>query len=85
MFGKSEDREDYQQIERPVGGMARDLPDRFYIDYHTHVRGQLIYASTGSIVVTTSGCTAAARCLGATEREALYASGRRHRNANALF
>lgn len=54
MFGKSEDRNDYQQIARPVGGMARDLPDRFFIDYHEHVRGQLIYASTGSIVVTTS-------------------------------
>lgn len=53
MFGKSEDRNDYQQIARPVGGMARDLPDRFFIDYHEHVRGQLIYAITGSIVVTT--------------------------------
>ncbi|ODP34371.1 helix-turn-helix domain-containing protein [Pandoraea sp. ISTKB] len=54
MFGKSEDRDDYQQIARPVGGMARDLPDRFFIDYHEHVRGQLIYTITGSIVVTTA-------------------------------
>ncbi|BDD91194.1 MULTISPECIES: helix-turn-helix domain-containing protein [unclassified Pandoraea] len=54
MFGKSEDRDDYQRIARPVGGMARDLPDRFFIDYHEHIRGQLIYASTGAIVVTTA-------------------------------
>ncbi len=54
MFGKSENRDDYQRIPRPVGGMARDLPDRFFIDDHEHVRGQLIYASSGSIVVTTS-------------------------------
>jgi AraC-like DNA-binding protein len=55
MFGKSEDRDDYQLIERPVGGMARDLPDRFFIDYHEHRRGQLIYAYAGSILVTAEG------------------------------
>jgi AraC-like DNA-binding protein len=55
MFGKSEHRDDYQLIERPVGGMARDLPDRFFIDYHEHRRGQLIYASAGSILVTADG------------------------------
>ncbi|MBD1589339.1 AraC family transcriptional regulator [Pseudomonas typographi] len=54
MFGKSEDREDYQRIDRPVGGMARDLPDHFFIDTHCHRRGQLIYAYAGSIRVTTS-------------------------------
>ncbi|PQV54807.1 helix-turn-helix domain-containing protein [Paraburkholderia sp. BL21I4N1] len=55
MFGKSEDRDDYQAIARPVGGMARDLPDRFFIDFHEHRRGQLIYAYTGSIFVTAEG------------------------------
>ncbi|UVA81184.1 HTH-type transcriptional regulator NimR [Pandoraea commovens] len=54
MFGKSENREDYQLIKRPVGGMARDLPDRYFIDHHEHVRGQLIYACSGSIIVTTA-------------------------------
>ncbi|MGO4332431.1 helix-turn-helix domain-containing protein [Cupriavidus sp. 2TAF22] len=53
MFGKSENREDYQHIGRPVGGMARALPDRFYIDYHSHPRAQLIYAYSGAILVTT--------------------------------
>jgi AraC-like DNA-binding protein len=55
MFGKSEDRDDYQLIARPVGGMARDLPDRFFIDYHEHRRGQLIYAYAGSILVSAEG------------------------------
>lgn len=54
MFGKSENRDDYQDIARPVGGMARDLPDRFFIDYHDHPRGQLIYAYAGAILVTTA-------------------------------
>ncbi|MCY1219289.1 HTH-type transcriptional regulator NimR [compost metagenome] len=53
MFGKSENRDDYQHIERPVGGMARTLPDRFYIDYHSHPRAQLIYAYSGAILVDT--------------------------------
>lgn len=35
--------------------MARDLPDRFFIDYHEHRRGQLIYAYAGSILVTAEG------------------------------
>ncbi|MBU7442536.1 AraC family transcriptional regulator [Paraburkholderia fungorum] len=55
MFGKSENRDDYQLIQQRVGGMARDLPDRFFIDYHEHRRGQLIYASAGSILVTAEG------------------------------
>ncbi|VTU14440.1 AraC family transcriptional regulator [Variovorax sp. RA8] len=53
MFGKSENREDYQGIPRPVGGMARDLPARFFIPYHEHPRGQLIYATSGAILVHT--------------------------------
>jgi len=55
MFGKSENRDDYQLIQQRVGGMARDLPDRFFIDYHEHRRGQLIYAYAGAILVTAEG------------------------------
>ncbi len=51
MFGKSENRDDYQHIERPVGGMARDLPNGYFIDEHEHPRGQLIYAYAGAILV----------------------------------
>lgn len=54
MFGKSENREDYQHIDRPVGGMARDLANNHLIDYHQHPRGQLIYAYTGAILVETA-------------------------------
>lgn len=53
MFGKSENREDYQYIDRPAGGMARDLPNHHQIDSHQHPRGQLIYAYSGAILVNT--------------------------------
>ncbi|QET05064.1 AraC family transcriptional regulator [Cupriavidus pauculus] len=53
MFGKSENREDYQTIDRPVGGMARRLADGHYIPPHSHPRGQLIYAFEGAILVNT--------------------------------
>jgi AraC-like DNA-binding protein len=53
MFGKSENRDDYQGIPRPVGGMARDLPAQFFISYHQHPRAQLIYAASGAILVNT--------------------------------
>lgn len=53
MFGKSENRDDYQAIDRPVGGMARKLKDGFYIRAHSHPRAQLIYAYVGAILVTT--------------------------------
>lgn len=51
MFGKSENRDDYQHIERPVGGMARDLANGHFIAEHEHPRGQLIYACAGAILV----------------------------------
>ncbi|EHP44188.1 AraC family transcriptional regulator [Cupriavidus basilensis OR16] len=53
MFGKSENRDDYQAIGQPIGGMARALADGFYIDTHSHPRGQLIYAYVGAISVST--------------------------------
>lgn len=53
MYGKSENREDYQSTPRPVAAMARDLPDRHYIPTHSHRRGQLVYGTGGTITVTT--------------------------------
>ncbi|MFI0469840.1 MULTISPECIES: AraC family transcriptional regulator [Saccharopolyspora] len=53
MYGKSEDREDYQDTPRAVAAMARDLPDRHYIPTHSHRRGQLVYGTGGTITVTT--------------------------------
>ncbi|MEU1908633.1 AraC family transcriptional regulator [Streptomyces hygroscopicus] len=53
MYGKSEDREDYQRTPRPLAAMARDLPDGHVIPEHSHRRAQLIYGSAGAITVTT--------------------------------
>ncbi|MFI7243430.1 AraC family transcriptional regulator [Streptomyces qinglanensis] len=53
MYGKSEDRDDYQEVPRPVAAMARDLPDGHHIPPHRHRRAQLIYGTTGAITVVT--------------------------------
>ncbi|ASR34541.1 AraC family transcriptional regulator [Prauserella marina] len=53
MYGKSEHRDDYQDVPRPVAAMARDLPDGHHIPAHRHRRAQLIYGTTGAITVTT--------------------------------
>lgn len=53
MFGKSEDRDDYQVTPGPVAAMARDLPDGHVIAPHRHRRAQLIYGTSGAITVTT--------------------------------
>ncbi|MGD3111671.1 AraC family transcriptional regulator [Streptomyces sp. YGL11-2] len=53
MFGKSENRDDYQDVPRPVAAMARDLPDGHHIPPHSHRRAQLIYGTSGAITVGT--------------------------------
>ncbi|MFD8565600.1 helix-turn-helix domain-containing protein [Streptomyces sp. NPDC059639] len=53
MYGKSEDRDDYQDVPRPLAAMARDLADGHHIPPHHHRRAQLIYGTTGAITVTT--------------------------------
>lgn len=53
MYGKSEQRDDYQGVPRPVAAMARDLPDGHHIPSHEHRRAQLIYGTTGAITVVT--------------------------------
>jgi AraC-like DNA-binding protein/quercetin dioxygenase-like cupin family protein len=53
MYGKSEDRDDYQVTPSPVAAMARDLPDGHYIPAHSHRRAQLIYGAAGAITVST--------------------------------
>lgn len=88
MYGKSELREDYQRIKRPVGAMARDLPDGHRISPHHHRRAQLIYGTTGAITVVTdygtwtvpgnrgvwipAGVTHAMSCAGAVRLRTLY-------------
>ncbi|WP_327075071.1 IS3 family transposase [Kitasatospora purpeofusca] len=53
MHGKSENRDDYQHVPRPLAAMARDLPDGHHIPPHHHRRAQLIYGTSGAITVVT--------------------------------
>jgi AraC-like DNA-binding protein/mannose-6-phosphate isomerase-like protein (cupin superfamily) len=53
MHGKSENRDDYQHVPRPLAAMARDLRDGFHIPPHQHRRAQLIYGTSGAITVVT--------------------------------
>ncbi|MCQ4211183.1 MULTISPECIES: AraC family transcriptional regulator [Streptomyces] len=88
MYGKSEDRDDYQDVPRPLAAMARDLPDGHHIPPHRHRRAQLIYGTTGAITVATDhgvwvapatrgvwlppGLTHAMTCAGAVAMRTLY-------------
>lgn len=88
MFEKSENRDDYQRVPRPLAAMARDLPDRHHIPDHHHRRAQLIYGTTGAITVDTAhgtwvvpatrgvwvpaGVTHAMSCIGAVRMRTLY-------------
>ena len=47
----------YQDVPRPVGAMARDLPAAFEIDWHSHPRFQLIFAVRGVMSVDTQEAT----------------------------
>ncbi|WP_405008041.1 helix-turn-helix transcriptional regulator [Kitasatospora purpeofusca] len=53
MHGRSENRDDYQHVPRPLAAMARDLPDGHHIPPHHHRRAQLIYGTSGAITVVT--------------------------------
>ncbi|MFI7104497.1 helix-turn-helix domain-containing protein [Streptomyces sp. NPDC050161] len=88
MYGKSEHRDDYQHVPRPLAAMARDLPDGHHIPPHHHRRAQLIYGTTGAITVATdyglwvapatrgvwipAGLTHAMTCAGAVAMRTLY-------------
>jgi len=50
---KSTNREDYQDVPRPVGAMAKEYPDGYVSRTHRHVRAQLLYAVAGVMEVTT--------------------------------
>ncbi|WP_326809020.1 MULTISPECIES: helix-turn-helix transcriptional regulator [unclassified Streptomyces] len=88
MYGKSENRDDYQDVPRPVAAMARNLPDGHHIPAHRHRRAQLIYGTSGAITVATdhgvwvvpatrgawlpAGLTHAMTCAGAVAMRTLY-------------
>jgi AraC-like DNA-binding protein len=50
---RSADPEDYQDVPRPVAVMAKDIPDNHTTGWHHHKRAQLVFASSGVIVVRT--------------------------------
>jgi AraC-like DNA-binding protein len=49
--------EAYQDVPRPVGAMARDLPPAYEIPWHQHPRFQLIFAVRGVMTVDTRDAT----------------------------
>jgi len=50
---RSTNREDFQTVPRPIGAMAKDFPDGFFIGPHAHPRHQLIHASSGVMRIST--------------------------------
>lgn len=44
---------DYQEIPRPIGGLADEYPDGFIDPRHCHARAQLLYGITGVMTVIT--------------------------------
>jgi AraC-like DNA-binding protein/quercetin dioxygenase-like cupin family protein len=49
---KSTDPADYQDTPRPFAGMAKDFPDGFRNEPHSHRRAQLTWAVSGVMTVT---------------------------------
>lgn len=50
---RSTNPDDYQDIPRPVAVMAKDIEDGRTTGWHRHKRAQLVFASSGVIVVRT--------------------------------
>lgn len=53
MHTKSNNREDYQHIARPVGALSKEFPRGHVSSNHRHVRAQLLYAVAGVLEVAT--------------------------------
>jgi AraC-like DNA-binding protein len=53
MTPRSTNPEDYQDVPRPLGVLARDVPDHQITRWHSHKRGQLVYAASGAMLVRT--------------------------------
>jgi AraC-like DNA-binding protein len=54
MLVKSTNRFDYQNAAVPLGVMPKNYPDGFDVGIHQHDRGQLIYAISGLMKVSTA-------------------------------
>jgi AraC-like DNA-binding protein len=45
--------DDFDHVPRPVVAVGNDYPPSFELDWHSHRRGQLLYAADGVVVVST--------------------------------
>src|SRR6185295_11450173 len=54
---RSPDPRDYQDLPRPVAVLARNVPHDHTTPWHHHRRAQLVYASSGVMVVKTRAST----------------------------
>ncbi|ATQ41576.1 AraC family transcriptional regulator [Caulobacter mirabilis] len=45
--------DDYDDTPRAVIGVGNEYPPSFELDWHSHKRGQLLYAATGVVIVST--------------------------------
>lgn len=45
--------DDYDETPRPVVAIGNEYPPSFELDWHSHRRGQLLYAANGVVVVST--------------------------------
>lgn len=52
-MGRSTRGADYQDVPRPVAALADEYPPGFHDPRHSHKRAQLIYSSSGVMLVTT--------------------------------
>lgn len=50
---RSTNPDDYQDVPRPVALLARDVPDNHTTPWHRHKRAQLVFATSGVMVVRT--------------------------------
>jgi len=46
-------RNEYDRIPRPIVARARSYPPSFELEWHTHGRGQFVYAASGVLVLST--------------------------------
>ncbi len=53
MTRRSTNPDDYMRVPRPIAAMAKDFPHRHHIPVARHERGQLVYAVSGVMTVTT--------------------------------
>jgi len=54
MAGAWKNPDDYDHVPRPVVGVGNEYPPSFELDWHSHGRGQLLYAANGVVVVSTA-------------------------------